>query len=157
MGASSGGDTSGLLDEIAKMKEALRNEFGEKLTDARRSLGAKIDMVEEDLLKKIEAIDKHSNKTDEKVIKHVKENSLIIDSHTDRIEKNHVAINSLKEDRVTRDEYEQKVFELEELIRSIGSGQPVTIAAPVARPSSGPKVRQSDIDRWNKSAQKIDE
>jgi hypothetical protein len=139
------------------MKEALRNEFGEKLTDARRSLGAKIDMTEEDLIRKIDAINKVSTKTDEKVIKHVKENALIIDSHTEKLETNTISINCLKDDRVTREEYDQKVYELEELIRSMGSGQPVTIAAPVIRPKSGPRVSQADIDKWNKSARMIDE
>lgn len=33
MGASEGGDNSGLLDEIQKMKESLRSEFGEKVSD----------------------------------------------------------------------------------------------------------------------------
>ena len=100
MGASSGGDMSGLLEEIAKMKEALRNEFGEKLADARRSLSAKIDMTEEELQKKIDAIEKQGNKTDNIMNKHVKENSLIINNHTDLFEEHKLILTALKSDRV---------------------------------------------------------
>lgn len=100
MGASSGGDTSGLLDEIAKMKEAIRTEFGEKLADARRSLSAKVDMTDDELQKKIDAIEKQSSKTDNIMNKHVKENALIINNHTDIIEEHKLSINAMKQDRV---------------------------------------------------------
>ena len=55
--------------------------------------------------------------------KHVKENALIIDEHTEIIEKKEIQINALKGDKVDQDTYDADIFELREAIAALGSGK----------------------------------
>lgn len=130
-GESGGPDILELLQDI---QDKLRKEFDEKL-----------DALREELLKRIEQLEKKDSEQQEEIDMC---NKLFM-KHETSIEDLQLQIDQLKRNKVDQDDFDKEIHELRLMIQALGSGKPVEIKTVA---STGPKISEKDIARWNSAA-----
>jgi hypothetical protein len=58
-------------------------------------------------------------------------------------------IDQLKRNKVDQDDFDKEIHELRLMIQALGSGKPIEIKTVA---STGPKISEKDIARWNSAA-----
>ena len=130
-GESGGPDILELLQDI---QDKLRKEFDEKL-----------DALRDELLKRIEQLEKKDSEQQGEIDMC---NKLFM-KHETSIEDLQLQIDQLKRNKVDQDDFDKEIHELRLMIQALGSGKPVEIKTVA---STGPKISEKDIARWNSAA-----
>lgn len=130
-GESGGPDILELLQDI---QDKMRKEFDEKL-----------DALREELLKRIEQLEKKDSEQQEEIDMC---NKLFM-KHETSIEDLQLQIDQLKRNKVDQDDFDKEIHELRLMIQALGSGKPIEIKTVA---STGPKISEKDIARWNSAA-----
>ena len=132
--AKDGDSGPDLLDALQDIQDKLRKEFDEKL-----------DALREELLKRIEQLEKKDSEQQGEIDMC---NKLFM-KHETSIEDLQLQIDQLKRNKVDQDDFDKEIHELRLMIQALGSGKPVEIKTVA---STGPKISEKDIARWNSAA-----